>query len=1079
MRAPQEVTYRRFRVVNRLAAWGVFVIALVTYLLTVDPTVSYWDCPEYVTVADKMQIGHSPGNPMWMLAARFVMNFAPDNAHKALAVNISSGIFTALAAMVLYATIVLLALYGRYGSRRRLARVGQLPLPYVVTTLSAGAVGALSFAWLDSVWFSAVEAEVYAFSIFMTALSLYIAFYWAYAAYGEPHADRWLILCAYLIGVGMGVHELNLLCLPAIALVVWHRLRKRQGAWASWLALAVGCAGVVVILFFLIPGFLRFSQALELWTVNRMHLPFNSGFIAAWLCVFAGLLAASLLFTMLRNAKPLIRILRLTFWCGLMLFIGFSCYALIVIRGAANPPLNTTAPGNPFSFSSYYAREQYGSSPLFRGYAFGAPKLLEETVSASGHKSYSRYHSVSPRLRYVKGKKGDKALLRSYFATLADSLQAAADARRSDDFYIMTDYAFDVERVPEMKMWFPRMYSNSPDDIAGYYNWSGMSRDDMVKITSPTLVVDRSGKPVRDASVKKDTLYRPTYLHNLNYLLAYQMGFMYFRYFAWNFVGRQNDNIGHGEPDAGLPATGIAPLDGLWSDPEGLIPPDNGSRNPGRNIYWFLPLLLGLAGCWWQSRRKDCNGRNAAVVLALFFFTGLAIVFYLNQPPTQARDRDYAFLGSYYAFCIWMGFGVMAVSLLVRKLMRHKSELTVAAVASAISLIVPLQILSQTFDDHDRSGRSSVPDMAYNILAPLPQNAILLVDGDNSTFPVWYMQATEELRRDVRIVNLTYLSNADYAAGLLRPEWEAKGLPLLIPESHLRMGRFAYVFLPSDSTWRDAREVLSNLYETQSAERSPRLMTSRVYIPYGPDTLRIDLRKNINSSSTVHQNTIMLLDIISSAAASEPATPVYMVRADGDGVFNGQLLPYMRFEGPVMRLAPGNTLPSDEKVLSDALKLYRWGGADRHPSPYYDPLTDRQMSRMRRDLIYHAVSLSRDSLKGSEALRLIDLLRRKMPPEALPYRAYMQPDSLYSDEGTDLALALWNASHASPNPGATRREALHMIQESYGKALQWDKYRRSLPEVWRQFISDRNALYADELPRLLHLRDSLQSVFDK
>lgn len=1073
MTQKEVVTYGRIRLTDRLAAGCIFAVALLTYWLTLEPTASFWDCPEYIAVADKMQVGHSPGNPIWMLAARFFINFAADAAHKALMVNAMSGLFTALAAMMCYLSITLLANIAHYGSADSLRSRGMSAARLTATT-GAGCAGALAFTWSDSVWFSAVEAEVYAFSIFLTALTFWTVLRWSFAHRDKPHGDRWLILAAYLTGTGMGVHELNLLCLPALSLIVWYGVRHKKGAFASWVALFTGCAAVGFILFGCIPGFFAFAKSLELWMVNRMHLPFNSGFLAAWLTVFLILAGALAWLTLSRRKGKTIRIATISAWCAMMFFIGFSSYALIVIRGTANPPLNTGTPGNVFAFSSYYAREQYGSAPLFYGPAFGAQRLRIETTDSNGDKSYHRFYNTDPTPHYMAGRHGDKALLRNGFATSADSMQALADSRRQGDFYIMTDHDFTSVRTPEMNMWFPRMYSGSADDIKGYYNWSGMRRGDMKKITRPTQAVDASGNPVKNPELPADTLCRPSYLHNFSYLGAYQLGFMYGRYFLWNFVGRQNDIPGHGEPDCGLPVSGIEHIDKLWCGPSDTMPAESGRDNPGRNIYWFLPLALGLAGAIWQMKQGGGGRRGASAVFALFFFTGVAIVLYLNQPPVQARDRDYAFLGSYYAFCLWIGLGVMLLWDLSRRMSRrHAMWGAIAAVAAGAA--VPLQMLSQTADDHDRSRRTATTDLAFNIMAPLPQGAVIFVEGDNSTFPLWYLQSVEEVRRDVRIVCLSYLADPEYAASLQSALWEAPPLAMTMPLNHLHTGRYAYASLPSDTTWRDASDVLKRFYATQSDKGFPALGASRVYIPFATDTLRIDLRKCTSEKGMVRQELLTLLDIIATSASRGGHTPLYWVSADGDGIFHGTLLDYMRHEGPVMRLSPGDTAPQSLKVLADADNTYRWGGADLDNPPYYDPLTARRMAMFRRSLVEHASHLSLNPATSGEALRLIDIIRRKMPPKAIDYTPYMLPDSIHTDEGTELGLALWRIGEARGSR-RLREEGLRILKERLDVARGWEGYSRSLPEDWRRFISIEHQGYILEAPRLRSLTDSLSGL---
>lgn len=1063
-------SYRIYRRVSRLGAVVVFVIALLTYLLTLEPTASYWDCPEYITVADGLQIGHSPGNPVWMLAARTAITFAPDAAHKALAVNVTSAIFTALAALCCYLTIALLLNIIRYGSRRKMTEEG-IPLTRIVLTIGASVVGALTFTWSDSVWFSAVEAEVYAFSTFLTALTFYVALVWSWNYRLGAHGDRLLVLVAYLTGLGMGVHELNLLLLPALALIVWYTVRKRHSAWRSWLSLLIGCAAVTLILFLAIPAFFRFGESMELWMVNRMHLPFHTGLLTAWGLVFLLFCGGAVALSVTRSRRKSVRIGRVACWCALMFFIGFSSYALILIRAEANPPVNTGRPSDIFSFSRYYSREQYGSSPLFYGPAFGAKRLSVEKKEADGKRSYTKYYNTDPSPRYVRGEEGDRGTLRNGFATAADSLQSVSDSRRKDDFYVMTDHDFKSQRTPEMNIWLPRMGGGNTSEIEGYYSWGNMEKKDMVKITSPTRAVTPEGKRVENPDLPPDTLYRPTYLHNFTYMLSYQVAYMYARYFLWNFVGRQNDVPGHGEPDAGLPVTGICALDDNWTGQQEIMPADAWKENPGRNVYWFMPLALGLAGAVWMACRRRRGRCAASAVGALFFFTGVAIVFYLNQSTVQARDRDYAFLGSYYAFCLWIGAGVPALYALTRRLMRRHPA-AAAWTAAALGLIVPVQMLSQTADDHDRSRRTATTDMARNTLIPIDKDAVIFVEGDNNTFPLWYAQNVEGLRRDVRIVSLVYLSDNEMAAALTRPVWNAAQLDMQMPRSELRTGRYAYASLASDTAWKDAYASLREFYATQSSAGYPRFPASRVYIPFGSDTVRIDLRKTGHEAGMLRQETLLLLDIISSDARSGYRRPLYWARETKDGIFNGQLMPYMRMEGPVMRLSPGDTRPTDLKVASDAENLYRWGGADIARKPYYDPLAAERMSIFRRTLIIHASNLSRDKATASQAIRLINTVRTKMPPEAVPWHSYMLPDTTYTDEGTELALALANLAETQGSPGL-RREAVDILHAQLERAKAWRRYRRSLPRQWQKYMSDQHIGYSYEVPRIAHLLDSL------
>lgn len=1067
-----NVTYSRFRMISRLCAVAVFVIALSTYLLTIDPSASYWDCPEYIAVAHGLQIGHSPGNPIWMLAARTAATFAPDAQHIALAINITSALFTALTSLCCFLTTVLIINLIRFGNRRKAEGEG-MSAARVITTLGAAAAASLAFTWCDSVWFSAVEAEVYAFSTFLTALTFYVVLLWSWNYRCEPHGDRRLVLAAYLTGIGMGVHELNLLLLPALAITIWFTVRHRQSAWRSWLSLIVGSAAVVLILFVFIPAFFRFAQWMELLAVNKLGYPFHTGLLAAWISVFLILSGAAAILSASRRKSKTVRIARLSFWCALLFFIGFSSYALIIIRANANPPINTGRPADIFSFSRYYSREQYGSTPLFYGPAFGAKRLFVEEKKADGKKHYNKYYNTHPSPRFIRGEEGDKGTLRNGFASAADSLQSEENSRRKDDFYVLADYDFQSEHTPEMNMWLPRMCVNKSDEIDGYYSWSGMEKSDMLKITSPTLAVTPDGKRVEKPNLKADTLYRPTYLHNFSYMLSYQISYMYLRYLAWNFIGRQNDIPGHGEPDAGLPITGIDAADSLWTGPMEITPPEAGKENPGRNVYWFMPLALGLAGAIWQVRQGRRGRCSASAIGAVFFFTGVAIVFYLNQTTVQARDRDYAFIGSYYAFCLWIGLGTMPLYTHARRLLK-RSKLA-AAIASGVALIVPLQMLSQTADDHDRSRRTATSDMAHNILAPLEKDAVLFVSGDNNTFPIWYSQNVEETRRDVRIVSLIYLSDNEMSASLTRPVYESAPLQIQMPRPGLRMSRYAYASLPADTTWQDAYTALRRFYDTQSSAGYPRFTAARVYIPFGNDTVRIDLRKTKNGATTVRQELLLLLDIISSDAKTGYKRPLYWIKESGDGIFGGQLKPYMRHVGPVLKLSPGDTSPADDKVASDALSIYRYGGADCDKAPYYDPLTAERISLFRRTLIAHASGLSRRQGKAERALQLIRTIQKRIPEKAVAWHSYALNDSTYTDEGIELALALARVAD-SQGSSKLKAEAVAMLRTRLEHAKAWRKYRRALPTSWQKYISDNNRGISYEVPRVTHLLDSLQST---
>lgn len=1086
---------RRFLLIDRLAACGVGLIALLTYLLTLDPSASFWDCPEYIAVADKLMVGHPPGNPMWMLAARMMINFAPDLMHKALMVNMLSALTTALAAGVLFRVATLL-FTGRWLGDEALRRRG-IAKRRAFLSLSAAAVASLAFTWSDSVWFSAVEAEVYAFSLFLTVLTLWSVLLWG-ALTPRPGADRYLILAAYLTGAGMGVHELNLLILPTLMLIVGYRTRRpHHRPLRSWAFLGLGCLAVPLLLKGFLPLFIKISEMAELLAVNTLRWPFNSGLLLSWTTFFGLLLGGALLS---RRLKKYRRRTEVALWSLLMFFIGCSCYALILIRASANPMLNTGAPDNIFSFRDYYERTQYGATPLLRGPVFSAPRLREQRTLPDGSKDYSRFRLSEPQRIYAKSSGAPPARLLGSSASAADCRRNQELARRGGDCYYVADYRCEAERVPEMVVWFPRMYSPSPDDVAGYKAWGGITDSNQTPILRPTLAVDSLGRPVSAPELQSgDTLLRPTLLQNLRYLGGYQIAYMYARYFWWNFAGRFNNLPGSGEPDAGLPATGIKAADRLFASTPAM-PAEIAEENPGHNIYWGLPLLMGLLGACALPRaafrRRPHKGRMASALIAsLFFFAGVAIVLYLNQPPVQARDRDYSFLGSWMAFCLWIGAGVFPLSgwlaLLCRRLKtRYIREISLLG-GAAVALAVPLLMLSRTADDHNRSGRSSASDMGFNALSALPQGAILFVDTDNYSFPVCYSQATEHVRPDVRIVNGVYLSAPWYTSRLRLPQFAAPGLRLTLPQQQLATGNLAFVRLPAGGRWMPATEALSRIFtpadSPAGADRYLSLPTSRVYMVCHSDTLRLDLRKACGGKSLLPLNALVTLDIIASNLAS-PTPRAMAWDTDPASPFLSQLLPYMRRVGTLHLLDPARlsrhsaeenrSLHLRSLSLSEArdnarlaFTTFRWGQTEPGIRVYNDPLTAEMLSRFRIEMVKSAAVLSRYPAEHATALRLINLLSENMPAKSVPWAPYMLPDSTFTDEGAEIALALSRIASTAPAPrrAELQERARRLFEERLALACRYEAYRLSLPAAQREFMSNAPAGLAAAAPRLRRL----------
>jgi len=698
-------------------AWLVFAIAAIVYGMTVEPTASLWDCPEFIACGYKLEIGHPPGAPVFMLAANLFSHLADDPSQAAMMVNLLSALLSAGCIFFLFLTVTHFA--------RQLVSPHPEPIPKskVVTIEACGVVGALAYTFSDTFWYSAVEAEVYAFSSFLTALMFWLILKWETEA-DSPDSVRWIILIAYITGLSIGVHLLCLLCLPAMSLVAYFRKAKHITTWGMMKALMAGGLLVGIILYGIIPGVVRVGEWCELLFTNAWGCPYNTG-----LACYAVVLAASLVFLYYKAKK---RWYQLSLACLLMILAGYSSYGVIFIRANANTPMCENAPGNVFALASYLNREQYGATPLFYGPAY---------CSEPDYEPQGDYWV----LKQEEGK--------PIYRPSADAEKQAYEVIRHDVSYFYKD-----------NMYFPRMHSQR--HAKAYEEWMGG--------------VEKKGN-------------RPTTKENLRFFLSYQVNFMYWRYFLWNFVGRQNNIQGHGEVEHGNWITGFRWIDDLLLGCDTSKLPSDLAHNKGRNVFYALPLLLGLAGIVWQWRagerrirategkgRWTRKGRQQLLVVALLFvMTGLAIVVYINQTPLQPRERDYAYAGSFYAFAVWIGLGVGAVTACLQKAWKHRKG--AAAVAAAVGcLLVPLQMASQTWDDHDRSGRYTCRDFGANYLESMQRedHPIILTNGDNDTFPLWYNQEVEGVRTDTRDINLEYLQTDWYIDQMKRPAYDSPAMPI-------------------------------------------------------------------------------------------------------------------------------------------------------------------------------------------------------------------------------------------------------------------------------------------------------------
>ena len=1089
---------RQYKLVNNIGGWFVFLIALITYWLTLEPTASYWDCGEFIIQADKLEVGHPPGNPIFMLTARFFANFAPSIEKVSVMVNAMSGLLSALTILLLFWTITHLV-------RRLVVKDGrrsELSIRQYLVIMGSGLVGSLAYCWSDTFWFSAVEGEVYAFSSFCTALVFWLILKWENRV-DQPHSDRYLILIAYIIGVSVAVHLLNLLCIPAIVLVFVYKKWPGINLTGSLVALLVSFGIIFFVLYGLVPGFIKVAQVAELLFVNGFHMSFNSGALAYVIIMIASLLWAlnslykqksewqiklsfvvavtlsgmlfigsgitigivltigliALLWIGFKNKALPVRALNVIMWSISVIFIGYSSYALIIIRSSADTPMNQNAPDNVFDLASYLNREQYGEAPLLYG---------ETLYSGLQYTTTGEQRREKGAAMYTKGVRGAKPDNANGNLSETDIRNNEAKDRRGGDFYIKKDYKSKSVLNPELNMVFPRLYSRAHEQ--SYRNW--VSLDTMPGQIVPLSIYDsQQGKNVDPTlyGFPAQAGYKPSFGQNLAYFFNYQLNHMYMRYFLWNFVGRQNDILNQrGELDAGNWISGIPAIDNSRLGDQSLLPGHLGDENRANNKFYFLPLILGIIGLIWQSFAGRRGIEQFWIVFFLFFMTGIAIVLYLNQTPEQPRERDYAFAGSFYAFAIWIGMGVAGLWRLfmwfvsnklqkgaptepvasagagkpnLRNTIRSnksadleepvqnpamteepkslaKPSFIAALIAAAFGLCIPLQMVSQTWDDHDRSGRYAARDFAINYIESLEPNAIVFCNGDNDTFPLWYVQEVEGVRPDVRIINLSYLQSDWYANQHRMQSYEAAPAPFTARPEDIAYGKNELVLLPRENagTEKDLLQTLRELYASQGVDPKygyPVLSADVVTIPIDKplmvkkglvspqdtanivDKIRIDLKgTTAGQRGYMALGEILMLDIIATNAAQGWPRPIYWATTVGETYHMG-LTPYTRSTGMTLQLTPladEKTVRTD-RAFDNVTKKYQWGTrSGGKQNPYFDETARRMLYGVRKSMIDVASMLYEEgcmletkgeTAKATEnfkkALQALNLLEEKMP----------------------------------------------------------------------------------------------------
>lgn len=1019
---------KQYKLVDNVLGWLTFLIAAFVYCSTIEPTASFWDCPEFITTGYKLEVGHPPGAPFFMLTANLFSQFASDPSQVARMVNTMSALLSATTILFLFWSITHL-------TRKLIVKDwSSLTTAKLIAIEASGLVGALIYTFSDTFWFSAVEGEVYAYSSAFTAIVFWLILKWEDHA-DEPHADRWLVLIAYMTGLSIGVHLLNLLCIPAIVLVYCYRRFPNIELKGSLIALAVSFVIVAAVLYGVVPGIITVGGWFELFFVNTLHCPFNTGEIVyifllvgiviwaiyetftnrsqlrqniafilsigmlgipfygwGWQAVIIGVVVLVALWFVLNYKKKIenklvpwisARIKNTTLLCLLMLMIGYSTYAVIVIRSTANPPMDQNSPEDIFTLGSYLSRDQYGDRPL----AYGQAYTSQIAFDVDGNMCIPSRTKGAPI--YQRKEKASKDEKDSYFVvSTKDKLQYAQN------------------------MVFPRMYSS--DHAKAYESWLG-------GVSGYEVPYDRCGEPVM--------VKMPSQWDNIRFFLSYQCNFMYWRYFMWNFCGRQNDIQGNGELEHGNWITGISFIDNLMYGDQSKLP-DDLKNNKGHNVFYGLPLILGLIGLFWQAWRGRRGIRQFWVVFFLFFMTGLAIVIYLNQTPMQPRERDYAYAGSFYAFAIWCGMGVAALFDLINKRLKQNATAT-AAIVGAVCVLVPIQMASQTWDDHDRSNRYTCRDYGQNYLMTLQEkgNPIIFTNGDNDTFPLWYNQEVEGVRTDARVCNLSYVNTDWYIDQMKRPAYNSPALPISWPRLDYCSGTNEYVRVnpaikaqvldffkhyPEEAKkqFGDEPFELHNImkYWVRSKDEDMHVIpTDTIYLKIDKeavkksgmmmacDSIPDHMVISLAGKTALYKGELMMLEII---AQCNWTRPVYVATTVGEGNYLNLGNNFVR-EGLANRITPFTTSAAGarkfdtEKTYQSVMHRYKWGGLEK-PGLYLDETVMRMCYTHRHLLNDLALQLIAEG-QLEKAKNVLQLSEKVLPAYNVPYT--------YISGATDLARA--------------------------------------------------------------------------
>jgi tetratricopeptide (TPR) repeat protein len=984
----------KYKLVNNVLGWVAFLIAATVYLMTAEPTASFWDCGEFISSAYKLEVGHPPGAPFFMLTANLFVQLASDTAQVPMMINMMSALFSALTILFLFWSITHLA-------RKIVTDEGTEPKPaQSITIMGCGLVGALAYTFSDTFWFSAVEGEVYACSSLFTAVVFWLILKWEAVA-DRPHADRWIVLIAYLMGLSIGVHLLNLLCIPAIVLVYYYKKYPEPSMKGTLAALAVSFALIILMMYGVVQGLVEVCGWFELLFVNGFGLPYHSGVFAYILALGAAIgwaIRETMRDEVHETRMKLSFILSVTllgipfigsgYWIGLILIaalsaylfiskkiavktlntilvslmvivVGYSSYALILVRATADTPMNQSAPRDIFSLRGYLAREQYGSTPLIYGQTY-VSEIKRENKNGACAAVVKQGAPVWSRVIRKDGNEKDR--------------------------YFVSRHETEIEYVDELQMIFPRMYSSNGRHVEAYKEWA--------QITGEPVKINRCGEIV--------AVTKPTFAENIRFFFTYQLNFMYWRYFMWNFSGRQNDVQGSGEVTNGNWITGIPFIDEALVGPQEDMPFDI-FHNKGHNTYFLLPLLLGLVGLLYQAYAGRKGIQGFWITFFLFFMTGIAIVLYLNQTPYQPRERDYAYAGSFYAFCIWIGFGVAALAKGLEKYAKAPG-VAAASLATAACLFIPMRMASENWDDHDRSQRRFARDFGANYLESCEPNAIIFTNGDNDTFPLWYAQEVEGIRTDIRVCNTSYLQTDWYINQMKKDAYESAALPISWNKEDYIQGKRDFVYIiprlkqsvdllaalnfarsndPRNKKLPEYRQELDYIpSETLSYKvDSAAVVDNGVVSPADASLILKEMTIDLKGKEALGKQEVIILDMLQTNNWKRPM--YYAITVSSDQFVN--LDPYFRQTGMAYRIVPmsvQNTTKSvdTEKMYDNVMNKFRWGGMDK-PGVYMDENVMRMAKSYRMLLFGRLANMLIYEGEAEKALNLLDKGMEVILPE--------------------------------------------------------------------------------------------------